>query len=79
MPVFKNIVIKKYLITDDKGALILINAKDRIEALNLLNNSMTEGNFDKVDFRMDKIDAELRDDGNLVIYKEDDKDEAGSK
>jgi|GEM_PF-5862634 len=64
----KEPLYKKYLITDKAGALGIIAAKSRMEAIIEFKKFFNDEAFERADFRIDKITLEITESGDLIRY-----------
>lgn len=75
----KEPLYKKYLITDKVGALGIVEAKNRMEAITLFKKYFNDEAFEHADFRIDKITLEITREGDLIKYITKAKQEDGAE
>ncbi|MBL4937732.1 hypothetical protein JK636_18670 [Clostridium sp. YIM B02515] len=61
----------KYVFKLDDGTIIIINAADKLEAINMLSKGLKNNLFEKHDFEVFTVHAEIKKDGTSIIYDSD--------
>lgn len=64
----KNKQYNKYVFKLDDGTVIIINAADKLQAINILNKGLKNNLFEKHDFEVFTVHAEIKEDGTVIEY-----------
>jgi hypothetical protein len=60
--------INKYIIKLDDGAIMLVHGKDKVSAITILSKVFRDNSLEKFNFSMDKVEAEIKEDGTVIKY-----------